>query len=116
MSVAVEERVTPQVRQGRLALRPRWRKVLRDLWTNRQRTGLMALSIAIGVFAVGVIATTDTIVTRDLSASYAATDPASATIYTVGPFDGSLIESVRAVSGVKAAEGRRSLTVRVKVG
>ena len=32
---------------------PRWNKVLRDLWGNKVRTLLVALSIAIGVFAVG---------------------------------------------------------------
>ena len=36
-------------------MRPRWRKVLKDLWTNYERTALVVLSITIGVFAVGVI-------------------------------------------------------------
>ena len=35
---------------------PRWRKVLRDLWSNKTRTILVVLSIAVGVFAVGMIA------------------------------------------------------------
>jgi putative ABC transport system permease protein len=30
-------------------LRPRWRKVLRDLWSNKTRTLLVVLSIAVGV-------------------------------------------------------------------
>ncbi len=37
-------------------IRPRWRKVLRDLWSNKTRTLLVVLSIAVGVFAVGTIA------------------------------------------------------------
>ena len=37
-------------------LNPRWRKVLRDLWGNKTRTALVVLSIAVGVFAVGMIA------------------------------------------------------------
>ena len=37
-------------------LSPRWRKVLGDLWSNKTRTILVVLSIAVGVFAVGMIA------------------------------------------------------------
>ena len=36
-------------------LRPRWRKVLRDLWSNKTRTLLVVLSIAVGVFAIGMV-------------------------------------------------------------
>lgn len=39
-------------------LRPRWRKVLRDVWYNRSRTVIVVLSIAVGVFAVGMIFST----------------------------------------------------------
>jgi putative ABC transport system permease protein len=34
---------------------PRWRKVFQDLWSNRTRTVLVVLSIAVGVFAVGTM-------------------------------------------------------------
>ena len=33
----------------------RWIKVYRDLWINRSRTVLIILSIAVGVFAIGLI-------------------------------------------------------------
>ena len=36
-------------------LRPRWRKVFRDLWLNKNRTVVVVLSIAVGVFAIGTI-------------------------------------------------------------
>ena len=39
------------------AIRPRWRKVFSDLWGNRIRTSLVVASIAVGLFAVGMIAT-----------------------------------------------------------
>jgi putative ABC transport system permease protein len=94
---------------------PRWRKVLRDLWNNKVRTLLVVMSIAVGVFAVGVIVSTQIIMTQDLGASYAATDPASATIF-VSPFDDEVVNTARHVEGVRAAEGRRSVSVRLKVG
>ena len=36
----------------------RWIKVYRDLWINRARTILVVLSIAAGVFAIGMIGAT----------------------------------------------------------
>ena len=63
-------------------LRPRWRKVLRDLWLNKNRTIVVVLSIAVGVFAVGTIATSQIILSRDLRAAYLATNPAHATMLT----------------------------------
>lgn len=96
-------------------LSPRWRKVLRDLWGNKTRTALVVLSIAVGVFAVGMIAGTQVIVTRDLASGYAAVNPASATLYTE-PFDDDLVQAVRGMREVSEAEGRRGVTVRLKVG
>ena len=33
----------------------RWRKVVRELWSNRTRTVLVIASIAVGIFAVGTV-------------------------------------------------------------
>jgi putative ABC transport system permease protein len=98
-----------------MMLSPRWRKVLRDLWGNKARTVLVILSIAVGVFAVGMIVSTQIILSNDLSTSYAATDPASAELYPAA-FDEELVQVVRRMDGVREAEGRRSVSVRLKVG
>lgn len=90
-------------------------KVVRDLWGNKTRTLLVVLSIATGVFAIGVIASTREILQRDMREGYAATRPASASLYTE-PFDDELVQVVRAMPGVVEAEGRRSLVVRVSAG
>ena len=39
-------------------MRPRWHKALADLWSNKMRSLLVIVSIAIGLFAVGLISTT----------------------------------------------------------
>ena len=96
-------------------LNPRWRKVLRDLWGNKTRTVLVVLSIAVGVFAVGMIVSTQIMLSNDLSASYAVTNPASAELYPAA-FDEELVQVVRRMEGVREAEGRRSVSVRLKVG
>ena len=96
-----------------IILRPRWRKVLRDLWYDRSRTAIVVLSIAVGVFAVGMIFSTQVILSTDLSASYAATNPASAVLY-VPSFDEELVQAVQRMDDVGEAEGRRTVSVRLK--
>jgi putative ABC transport system permease protein len=97
-------------------LKPRWRKVLRDLWHNKTRTLIVVLSIAVGVFAVGMIASMQIMLSNDLAASYAAIDPASAVLFPA-PFDEELVQTVRRMEGVREAEGRRrNVSVRLKIG
>jgi putative ABC transport system permease protein len=93
-------------------LKPRWRKVLRDIWGNRRRTLLVVLSIAAGVFAVGTVAQMQVIVSDDMIESYEGANPPSATIYPDQPFDDDLVEAVRRMPEVAEAEGRRSVIVR----
>jgi putative ABC transport system permease protein len=95
-------------------LRPRWRKVLADLWGNKVRTMLVVASIAVGVFAIGVIAGTYVIIDQDLSWSYASTNPANITLLTT-PFDQDFVEAVRRMASVAEAEGRHQVSVQVKV-
>ena len=52
---------------------PRWQKILRDLWSNKTRTVLVILSIAVGVFSVGMIVSSRLILLKDLSAIFAET-------------------------------------------
>ncbi len=58
-------------------MRPRWRKVLADLRGNLGRTMLVIASIAVGLFAFGVIATMYIVIREDMSAGYAAVKPAN---------------------------------------
>jgi putative ABC transport system permease protein len=94
---------------------PRWRKVLRDIGVNKTRTVLVVLSVAVGVFAIGMVAGSNQILFRDLGESWLAASPSSATLFTQ-PFDDTLVEAVRKIPGVGWAEGRRIVNVRVKVG
>jgi putative ABC transport system permease protein len=96
-------------------LSPRWRKVLRDLWHNKTRTILVVLSIAVGVFAVGMIVSTQIMLAEDLSASYISSNPSSAQLYPTS-FDEELVQVVRRMEGIREAEGRASASVRLKVG
>lgn len=94
-------------------LSPRWRKVFQDIWSNKTRTLLVVLSIAVGVFAVGTIAGTQIMLERDLNFRYMEVNPASVS-FIVGAFDDELVEMVRGIRGVGEAQGRRQVSVRVQ--
>ncbi len=96
-------------------MRPRWHKVWRDLLSSKGRTFLVVLSIAIGVFAVGMVITTRTTLAREMTRSYAAINPSSA-VLSIEPFDDELVRSIRRTKQVGAVEGRRKVAVRVQVG
>jgi putative ABC transport system permease protein len=121
-----ETAVTPNVRNSQMKhahitfyaklrknmLRTRWIKVLRDLSSNKTRTILVILSIAVGVTALGMVMGAQSIVDESLPEQYAAINPASATLYTLDTFDDDLIEAIEAMPEVAQAEGRRDVLVR----
>ena len=88
-------------------LRPRWRKILRDLWLNKIRTLLVMLSIAVGVFAIGMIVSTQIMLSEDMTGSYGQTNPSHAHLFP-GWFDDDLVEAVRRVDGVAEARNQRT--------
>ena len=94
----------------------RWIKVWRDLWSNRSRTALVVLSIAVGVFAIGMIASTQAALTASLSRQYAAMSPADAILKTDPALEDDFVAGVRHMRGVEEAEGRRSIPLRLSQG
>jgi putative ABC transport system permease protein len=92
---------------------PRWKKVLADLWSNKVRTLLVVLSIAVGVFSVGSVATVYMIMKSDVSADFLAIRPSAATLYTDW-FTDDLLFSLRKTPGVANIEGRSSISARFK--
>ncbi len=94
----------------------RWYKVWNDLGGNKTRTALIVLSIAVGLFAVGMIVSTRAILDTELHRSYAAIQPSSGSLRTLQLFDADFVQAVRALPGVAAVEPRRVLEVRAQVG
>src|SRR6266540_1646661 len=95
-------------------MKPRWRKVIHDLLDNRARTLLVVLSIAVGVFSIGVIAGAYQIISNDMSASYSANKPANVEL-RMSNFDEDVLTMIHNQRGVEAAEGRRVFNMRVRV-
>ncbi|HNF94841.1 MAG TPA: ABC transporter permease, partial [Anaerolineales bacterium] len=93
-------------------MRPRWRKVFHDLWDNFMRTALVVLSIAVGVFSIGVITGAYEIISNDMGESYAANNPANIELRMTN-FNDDVLSSIRNFKGVQDAEGRRVINYRV---
>ena len=95
-------------------IRPRWRKVLADLWDNKLRTLLVVASIAVGVFSIGMIAGTYVIISHDMGASYASANPANIDLQTEN-FNPDFLATIERLESVQSAEGRRIFSVRARV-
>jgi putative ABC transport system permease protein len=90
----------------------RWVIVLRELFSNKARTSLVVLSIAVGVFAMGTIVNSWIILVKDLNDAYAATHPASA-VLSVSSFDDDLVSAAEGMREVAQAEGRAAVVVKL---
>ncbi|MGE5642836.1 MAG: ABC transporter permease [Byssovorax cruenta] len=95
-------------------MKPRWRKVFHDLIDNKGRTLLVVFSIAVGVFSIGVIAGAYQIIAHDMSASYAANNPANVEL-RMANFDEDVLTAIHNEKGVQDAEARRVFNMRVRV-
>ncbi len=93
-------------------MRPRYRKVIADLWDNKARTALVVASITIGVFAVGMISTAYLVLPEAMNRGFVAASPVNIKVATM-PFGDDLIKSVSRIPGVGAAEGRQTVEVRI---
>jgi putative ABC transport system permease protein len=90
-----------------------WRKVLRDVWSERVRAGLVVLAIAIGLTGFLAVVSTYAVLERELRREYLATNPASAILLTDG-IDDALIASVIARDDIDDADARRALRGRFR--
>jgi putative ABC transport system permease protein len=94
-------------------MRPRWRKVISDLFDNKARTAMVVLSIAVGVFSIGVIAGAYQIISNDMSVSYAANRPGNVEL-RMGNFNDDVLSTIRNAKGVADAEGYRVVNFRIR--
>ncbi len=96
-------------------IKPRWSKVLSDLWDDKTRTALVVASIAVGVFAIGMIVTAFSILSQDINLSYAASNPTNIEIWT-NPFYEDFLRVIEKVPGVDETEGRHITAIRARTG
>lgn len=92
-----------------MVIPPRWRKVFADLIGNKIRTLLVVLSIGVGVFSVGMVSSSFTILLSDMETGYQSVNPHSAIIYCQ-PYDDTFLETLRDIPGIDQVEGRSSVS------
>src|SRR5512133_3748882 len=90
----------------------RWKKVWSDFWSNRSRTFLIIITIAVGVFAVGFNSNLGQYMAESMDGDYLSALPSEATVYA-GPLDDDVVKIAREVPGVEAVEGRKSVSATV---
>ncbi|MCX8061955.1 MAG: FtsX-like permease family protein [Anaerolineales bacterium] len=91
----------------------RWVKIWRDLWSNKTRSLLVILSIAVGVGTIGMIYNASRMIQRDLYAQFRQGNPAHVYLY-VSPFPKEIANAAEGIRGVKQAQARRILQADVR--
>lgn len=101
-----------------MTLNTRWIKIIQDLSQNKARTLLAVLSIAVGVFAVGLIANAYILLDTGATDNYLPSKPASGFLITdpLQGFDEEMVTAVARMPEVQEAEGRRQVRARINLG
>ncbi|MDZ4133358.1 MAG: FtsX-like permease family protein, partial [Dethiobacteria bacterium] len=94
-------------------MRPRWRKVYADWWSNISRFILVTLSLTGGLFSIGIIAGGYVTTLNDMQVGFHNINPAEIRIRTEA-FDDKLLEQVLGLDGVVAAEGEKMFFVQLR--
>ncbi len=90
-------------------------KAIRDFWSERARTTLVVLAIALGISAFASVLSSYAILTRELDRGYLATNPASA-VLQVDRIDDDLVNAILKNGEVSDAEPRRIVSGQIKAG
>ncbi len=93
--------------------RPRWHKVTADLWGNKVRSFLVISSIAVGLFAVGLITSMYVLNGEDMEAGYSSVNPASIQVFT-SLYEEDVLTHIRHVEGVRQVQGEYIFSLRVR--
>ena len=91
-----------------------FRKVWRDLWRNKGRTVMVIMSIAVGVMAVGMVVSGNTLVLGQMTKSHVESNPSHGMLWLNGIVSEDTIRSLERVSGVENIEGYSESSIHWK--
>ena len=94
---------------------PRWQKIGHDLLGNKTRTILIVLSVAVGLFAMGMIVSSQVILSSELTKGFQAIHPSTGTVRTVETFDDDFVRAIERMDEVQAADVRYLTVARVRL-
>jgi putative ABC transport system permease protein len=90
----------------------RWKKVWADFWSNRGRTFLTILTIAVGTLAVGFNSSLGAYMNESMDGDFLSANPSEGEVYAY-PLTDEMVKVAREVPGVEAVEGFSSLSARI---
>jgi putative ABC transport system permease protein len=90
----------------------RWKKVWADFWSNRGRTFLTILTIAVGAFAVGFNSNLGLYMNESMDDDYLSANPSEADVYA-GPLTDDMVKMAREIPGVDTVEGFSTVGARI---
>lgn len=99
-----------------MTIAPRWRKVGHDLWSNRARSLLIVLAVALSLFALGGVLGAYAVLTRETTRGYLGTDPAHITLALRSTVDDALVRAAEQRPDIGSAQARGTVAARVRVG
>ena len=92
-----------------------WRKIWFDLWHNKTRTLLVVLSIAVGVFAVGVTCGLSDQLLSGMDQAHRAVNPSHVNMGLMQSIDRNTALSLKNIKGVDGVEPYNEISVLYKV-
>ena len=94
---------------------PRYKKIFREFFQDRKRSGLLILSLCTGISAAGTMLGAYSVLKREMSRNYLGTNPAHVSIRSERPLPARMAQEALRVPGVLDAEARSVLRARMKV-
>jgi putative ABC transport system permease protein len=108
----MKQKLPPAWQESKKMLNPRWYKVIRDLFSNKTRTILVVLAIAVGIFAFGSVYITEDVLVADMNAEYAAIHPYTIS-FSVRETDTSLLTWAERQHEITQAEMRSINSIKL---
>jgi putative ABC transport system permease protein len=94
-------------------LRPRWQKVVTDLWKNKSRSMLVVASIMVGLFAIGIIANLYLTINRDMQVGFQSIHPANVMARTA-LIDDDMVDWIEHLPEIRRVEPVRRFSMQVE--
>ena len=104
--------------RGERVVRPRLRKVLRDIWLHKARTALVIMAIVVGIVGAGAVLDTWALIRKATRDEFRDSNPASATLRVdaaSASIDATLLARVRARPGILDAQARRQVLASARL-
>jgi len=90
------------------------RKVWRDLWRNKGRTLMVIMSISVGVMAVGMVVSGNSLVLGQMASSHIESNPSHGILWLAGIVDEDIIRSLKRIPSVEDVDGYSDTDVHWK--